>query len=570
MRTFGHAVAIALLLCIPVSFFELYAAFHRPGISVARSGTRQVVTAVRDSRARALGVRPGDTVDLAGLSVGDRVRMISAPLFRPFSVTIEHAGRRVVVPVSDVHRDLQPRSIIFQVVAQASAVGGLILGALILWRRPGPIALTFGAYMLNFLYALPVAQFFGFLPDPAFSVAVVAANVLVATVPELALVAFALRFPGPLEGRRGAIVTHVFDALLIALGVLAAWRIVVAPTLADLSDLWLDTAPSLFLTVCLVAIVLVRYARTRGENRRRLAWIVVGSVASAIASLVTDLQIEGSIPIPPWSDIVAQVAQDALPIAFAYAILRHRVLDLGFAINRTLVYSTITATLVVAVGAVDWLSGKVLGSTHLSAAVEAALTIALGVALSWFHGRVERGVDRVLFRRRYLAAKRIESRIAALNFATVSAAVDDALVDEVMAILRLGSAAVFRRADATTFVRTAAAGWDSCAADLPVNHLLLRTLRAEGRAIILADAGIEDKTFPAGKACPDTAIPIIVRQEFLGFALYGHRGDDALLDPEERDMLMRLVAAAAQAYDAIDAAEWRQRALALQPIPTFG
>jgi hypothetical protein len=88
--------------------------------------------------------------------------------------------------------------------------------------------------------------------------------------------------------------------------------------------------------------------------------------------------------------------------------------------------------------------------------------------------------------------------------------------------------------------------------------------------VVLADAGIRDDAFPTGEARPDIAIPIVVRHEFLGFTLYGHRGEDALLDPEEREMLVRLVIAGAQAYDAIDAAEWRRRALAPQPIPALG
>jgi hypothetical protein len=136
--------------------------------------------------------------------------------------------------------------------------------------------------------------------------------------------------------------------------------------------------------------------------------------------------------------------------------------------------------------------------------------------------------------------------------------------------LHPASAAVFRRADAKTFVRTSALGWESCAAELPENHLLLRTLRAEGRSIVLPEAGIADPGFPAGKARPDTAIPILVRQEFLGFAVYGHPAEDAGLDPEEREMLERLVAAAAVAYDAIDAAEWRRRALELTPYASLG
>jgi hypothetical protein len=567
VQTFGRAAAIALLLCIPVSFFSLYGAFHQPGIAVARSGSRLVVASVRDPLVRAAGVRPGDVVDLDGLSAGDRARLLSAPLFRPFSVTVVSKGHRIDVPIRDIPQPLSPNGILFQWVTQTLAVCGLTLGAIIPWRRPGAIGLTFAGFVLNFLYGLPTSQLFGFLPEPAYSVAVVAISTIVGIGPQIALVAFALRFPGPLEGRQGLVVTRAFDIVLIALAVLGAWRTAVVPTLPDLSDPWLDVAPSIFLTAALVAIVMVRYVRSRGDDRRRLAWVAVGSVASAIATAMLDFQIVGSISLTTWSSTLLSAASAALPLAFAYAILRHHVLDLGFAINRTVVYSTITATLLVAVGAVDWLSGKVLGSTHLSAFVEAAVTIAFGVALSWFHARVARGVDRVLFRRRYLAAKRFESRIAALGFAKTSTAVDEALVGEVLDILHIGSAAVFRRADEATFVRTAAAGWESSARELSADHLLLRTLCAEERPVILADAGIRDNAFPKGKTSPDIAIPIIVRHEFLGFALYGHRGDDAVLDPEEHKMLVRLVAAAASAYDAIDAAEWRRRAIALHRYP---
>jgi hypothetical protein len=246
------------------------------------------------------------------------------------------------------------------------------------------------------------------------------------------------------------------------------------------------------------------------------------------------------------------------------------VLDLGFAFNRTLVYSTITATLVVVVGAIDWVSGKLLGNSHVSAVVEAGVTIALGAALSWLHTRVERGVDRLLFRRRYLAAKRIEGRIEALGFAKKRESVDDALVGEVLAILHLGSAAVFRGSDETGFVRTASTGWDECARGFPAEHLLLRTLQAQECPVDLAAAAIVDVAFPAGQSRPEVAIPILVRHRLLGFAMYGHRSDESSLDPEERAMLLKLVASAATAYDAIDADEWRTRALELQRLPALG
>jgi hypothetical protein len=569
VRILGRAMAIALLLCIPLSFMYVYEAFHQPGLVVSYKGDR--ILTVLDPKMRAMGIRPGDSVDLSGLSVGNRVQVLIAPIFRPFSVVVEHGGQRLVVPMTDVPRNsLGPFFEARLVLVELLAAGSLILGAIVLWRRPGPIAALYAAYALNFLYALPTASFFSFLPDPAFSVFAVIAQLVVATVPQLALVAFALRFPRPLAGRAGKTVTYAVDATLFALLILAAARTFAVPTFGAFDDLWLDTIPTLIPTVALVAIVFVRYARLRGDDRRRLSWVAVGAVASAITTLMIDLEIETVVSLPAWTNFVMIGLQAGLPVAFAYAILRHRVLDLSFALNRTLVYSTITATLVILVGGIDWASGKLLGNSHLSAAIEAAVTIAFGAALSWFHGRVERGVDRLLFRRRYLAATRIERRIAALGYTTDISAVDEALVDEIVAVLSLGSAAVFRRSDGDTFVRAAAQNWESAIAELPPNHLLVRTLRAEERTVVLADAGINDEAMPHGRARPEIAVPIVVRHELLGVALYGHRGDDESLDPEEAAMLGRLVAAGAQAYEAIDAAEWRRRALELQRLPAAG
>ena len=572
MKWFGRIAAIAMLLCIPVSLAFPYLLLYGPGFRVARDGDRQVVTRVDDPALKRMGLRAGDLVDLGGMSVGDRVRLLSPPMFRPFSVTVtDRVGRQLIVPTTAVAVSAPRADLIANaIVAEAAAVVALILAAIIFWRRPGAIAIAYGSYALGFLYALPTSSLLGFLPEPLFSAAVVVVVLLVATLPQLALVAFALRFPRPLDGARGPLVTRTVDAILVALCILAAFRTAFAPTLRDVSDPWLDTAPVLAATVALVIIVLVRYARTRGDDRRRLGWVAVGSILSAIGYLFLNLDIVGSIDLPGWLNTVAVALTAALPIALAYAILRHRVLDLGFAINRTLVYSVITATLVVAVGLVDWLSGKILGNTHVSAAVEAAATVALGVALSWFHGRVERGVDRVLFRRRYVAANRIQSRIAALGFATTTEAVDQAMVAEVIDVMGIASAAVFRRGSNAAFVRSAAAGWDACASEFSVDHLLPRTLRAHERPVVLADAGVRDDRFPAGSARPDVAIPIVVRHEFLGFVLYGHRAEEASLDPEETDLLVRLVAAAALAYDAIDAADWRRRAIELQRLPALG
>jgi hypothetical protein len=560
VRTFGRVLAVFMLACIPVSLFYLDRVLYAPNVGIRTVDGSLRVIVVRDTP----GVSVGDKVDARGLTFGERVRLISDPVWRPFSIRVVHEGREIVVPLRRVPRPWTTLRGMPAIAIQVVALLSLILAAIVLWRRPEPLAIAFGAYALGSLYALPTAGLFGFLPDPLYSVVAVVVVALVATIPPLAIVDFALRFPTPLGGRTGRQTMIAVEAVLVALAIFGTIRWVVIPTIGDASDPLLDTAPALLTTAALVAIVLVRYARARGDDRRRLSWVAVGSILSAIGVVVDNLYIEAVIDLPLWAFATVIILQGALPIAFAYAILRHRVLDLGFAINRTVVYAFITATLVVCVSAVDWMSGKLLSGTHLSAVVEAVATISLGVALSWFHGRVERIVDRVLFRRRYVALKRIEGRIAALGFATTTESVDETLVREVVGVLHLESAAIFRKSNDATLVRTADHGWQAAARELSIDHLLVRRLQAQEHTIELKDEGIADPAFPHETASPVVAIPIVVRHDFLGFAIYGHPTDDTRLEAETVEQLEHLVRAAAMAYDAIDAAEWRRRALALE------
>jgi hypothetical protein len=122
--------------------------------------------------------------------------------------------------------------------------------------------------------------------------------------------------------------------------------------------------------------------------------------------------------------------------------------------------------------------------------VEALLTIAIGFALTFIHRWVERLVDRVIFRKRHLAEKRIEYRIEALGFSESESAVDEALSRDAPEILAFASAAVFRRAAADApFARAGSSGWPAgCADTIESDTLLVRSLRAMERLARAAGA----------------------------------------------------------------------------------
>jgi hypothetical protein len=60
----------------------------------------------------------------------------------------------------------------------------------------------------------------------------------------------------------------------------------------------------------------------------------------------------------------------------------------------------------------------------------------------------------------------------------------------------------------------------------------------------------------------------VTQHELTGFALYGNRADGASPDPEEVSLLARLAAAAGNAYGAVEARHWRERAAELEAYAT--
>lgn len=137
--------------------------------------------------------------------------------------------------------------------------------------------------------------------------------------------------------------------------------------------------------------------------------------------------------------------------------------------------------------------------------------------------------------------------------------VDESLVREPFDALELVSAAVFR-CIGERFERVSAIGWPAnCIASMFGSDTLIVHLRAELEPLDLSTLHLDGRRIPDGLAQPLVALPLVVRHELLGFALYsGHRGGEAL-DPDEIAALQRLVHAAAGAYDHIEAMSRRRR-----------
>jgi hypothetical protein len=176
--------------------------------------------------------------------------------------------------------------------------------------------------------------------------------------------------------------------------------------------------------------LVLRFWRSRGEERQQLKWFTYGAV-------LVPLALAGDVLPAPVGDLIYAVPIVFLPVAAGIAILRYRLYDIDRLINRTLVYGLLTAVLAaVYVGVVLVLvqvSGGI-GTKPPSWAVAGA-TLAAAALFQPARRRIQATVDRRFNRRKYNTAKTIQAFSARLreqvDLDTLSAEVL-AVVDQTM------------------------------------------------------------------------------------------------------------------------------------------
>jgi hypothetical protein len=174
---------------------------------------------------------------------------------------------------------------------------------------------------------------------------------------------------------------------------------------------------ALLLLVALVGSPLslvLRYRRAGRDERQQIKWLALaGAVAATtfvIAVAAWDLLSE------PVANGAIMLSIVALPVAAGVAILRYRLYDIDVVINRTLVYGALTATLALTyLGSVLLLQLALSGITEGSGLAVAASTLAVAALFRPARARIQQGVDRRFYRRKYDAQHTLEGFSARLR-----------------------------------------------------------------------------------------------------------------------------------------------------------
>jgi hypothetical protein len=197
--------------------------------------------------------------------------------------------------------------------------------------------------------------------------------------------------------------------------------------------------PTLFLIVVAApASVIVRFWRSRGEERLQLKWLAYAAgIWVGVAGLdVLNQYVVHDRLIGHATDILYGAGVAPIPIAVGIAIVRYRLYDIDLLINRTLVYGALTVMLAAVyfggVTATQAIFRTLTGQEEQPQLAIVVSTLVIAALFMPLRRRIQGFIDRRFYRRKYDARKTLEAFSAKLRDETDL----DALTGEVAGVAR--------------------------------------------------------------------------------------------------------------------------------------
>ena len=173
------------------------------------------------------------------------------------------------------------------------------------------------------------------------------------------------------------------------------------------------------------ASLVLRFRRSGREARQQIKWLLfavalvgltyLGIIAATL--LFAPEAADSGSPQPNWLSLLQNVGlltYAVVPVAVGVAVLKHRLYDIDLVINRALVYGALTASVVGLYVFVVGYLGMLFSAASDSLPISLVATGLVAVLFAPLRGRLQRGVNRLMYGERddpYAAISRLGRRL---------------------------------------------------------------------------------------------------------------------------------------------------------------
>jgi PAS domain S-box-containing protein len=370
---------------------------------------------------------------------------------------------------------------------------------------------------------------------------------------------FCLAFPERRSTARAWVIPAAYmPALALAGAAVASQVLFVTSPPAHREVLWQVTSfidnwkPIYFATLFAVSfgILLGSYRRTRSLTaRKQMKWLVWGTGAGVMPFFLF-YAIPFALGREPRQamELAGYIPLALIPLSLAYAVVKHRLMDVELIFRRTLVYIlALAAILGMCLLAVNLFQVLLASDQEPHVTVIAILsTLVVALLFSPVKNRIQEGIDRLFFRERYNSRRALLRLSQDLNADLDLGRMAERLLQGVHDALGVSSLALFLPHDDGGFWIFKDLGCTpaACLAHLPPGGSLVKALAA-GEPV-LAEAHAE--LYPeAGPLDLSHYFPCRVKGEVIAILGVGRKDLFDPLNSEEVDVLQALAGQAATA-----------------------
>ncbi|HVA29354.1 MAG TPA: GAF domain-containing protein, partial [Candidatus Baltobacteraceae bacterium] len=310
-----------------------------------------------------------------------------------------------------------------------------------------------------------------------------------------------------------------------------------------------------------LAAYVARFWGASGPEVTRMRWVAAAIAVYAGAQVIFFIDQLLNRNATPWVTYLYNF--NPAPFAFAYSLVRGRILDIRIVGGRAVIYALVTSIPVALLALADWFFARRLEDARLATVFEVGIAVVFSFWLRSLHKRIDRFAERIFFASRHRAFQRMHHIVEALPFTEKVATIESLLTEETASAMGFSSAALFR-ADDGRYVRTAETGWRDETQTLDADDPIVLFARSANRGVLLNEAPQSKAALPDGEAKPVYALPVVVGRRVIAVVLYGGHRDGEAIDAEEEQLFTGLAHAAATAYEHLHAIERERENAALR------